>query len=390
MFRIYQKLIDQAVLDGVITPEQYLQIPWNERYTMKYLFSPNGRQSIADGFITLEQYLQLPRDERKNVMLSLQDPHTKQAISDEVITPDQYLQMSPDERHSMQYLFLPDGRQAIIDGFITPERYLKIPWNERYTMKYLFSSDGRTQGIFGGPITPEDFLQVRRNIIKTLQRDLDLRQRVLNSIPNPDLQQNIINSLGENSIGIDLVETGKDIKLDGLSSTFQEQIQSSSYKYDGLEDQKKEETLIYTQINLQLDKLENKAKNLCDRDYILAYCKAANIVRLLRSLNHDYFTEKRIDYKTYKETFSDIINQERPELDKHRGYKQILGNLLILIATLGTGQLVNKAYTGNFLFFKTDSAKHINTLSNMLEKMESLVSYNNCPTHVYPSPLTNV
>ena len=375
MLENYQKLIDQAVLDGVITPEQYLQIPWNERYSMQYLFLTDGRQAIIDGFITPERYLQIPRDERKNVMLSLRDHYTKQAIADGVITLEQYLQMSPEERYSMQYLFSPDGRQAIINGFITPERYLQIPWNERYTMKYLFSPDVQTQDIFGGPVTPEAFLQVRRNVIKTLQQDPDLRDSVLNSFPNPELQQNLIDALAESSISIDLAEANKNVELDSLGSTLQEQTQSSSYKND-VENQKKdainpEKTLIYTQINLQLDKLENKAKNLLDRDHILAYCKAANVVRLLRSLNYDYFTEKKIDYKTYKEISSDIINQERPELDKHRGYKQILGNLLILMATLGTGQLVNKACTGNFLFFKTDSSKHINTLNNMLKKMEA-------------------
>ncbi|MES2142685.1 MAG: hypothetical protein V4471_07395 [Pseudomonadota bacterium] len=67
-----------------------------------------------------------------------------------------------------------------------------------------------------------------------------------------------------------------------------------------------------------------------------------------------------------------VILTLQPELDKHRGYKQILGNLLILICTLGTGQLINKAYTGNFLFFKkTDSSKHIDKVSHMIEKMEA-------------------
>ncbi|RDH40119.1 MAG: hypothetical protein CFE62_005360 [Candidatus Aquirickettsiella gammari] len=74
---------------------------------------------------------------------------------------------------------------------------------------------------------------------------------------------------------------------------------------------------------------------------------------------------------SHKEKSLDIINEERPELDKHRGYKQILGNLLILICTLGTVQLINKACTGNFLFFKkTDSSKLIDNVSNMIEKME--------------------
>ncbi|WP_218814700.1 hypothetical protein [Rickettsiella endosymbiont of Dermanyssus gallinae] len=173
-----------------------------------------------------------------------------------------------------------------------------------------------------------------------------------------------------------LIEAGKYEELKDLN-TFQEQIQKgylSKHKADGAESQKEDvinpEKLIYTQIEMQLAKLENKAKSLRAYDHILAYCKATNIVLILRDLNRDYFLEKKIDYKTYKEKSFDIINQQRPELDKHRGYKQVLGNLLILIATLGIGQLLNKACTGNFLFFKTDSAKHIDTLSNMIEKME--------------------
>lgn len=78
---------------------------------------------------------------------------------------------------------------------------------------------------------------------------------------------------------------------------------------------------------IQLKLLENKAKILRNRNHLLAYCKAANIVRLLRDLADDYFKEHKIDYKTYKEKSLDIINEERPELDKHRGYKQILGSL---------------------------------------------------------------
>ncbi|HEY2566854.1 MAG TPA: hypothetical protein VGH95_04020 [Candidatus Aquirickettsiella sp.] len=129
--------------------------------------------------------------------------------------------------------------------------------------------------------------------------------------------------------------------------------------------------LIYPQINLQLNKLENKAINLRDRGHTLASSKAIHIVELLRGLNQDFFIEKKINYDNYRSRAFDVINQNRSVLDQHRGYKQILGNLLILIATLGTGLLVNKACTGNFMFFKTNSSQHINVLNNMLEKMES-------------------
>ena len=160
----------------------------------------------------------------------------------------------------------------------------------------------------------------------------------------------------------ELVEAGKDGEFD--LSTLQEQVERdylSEHRSDGLE--------IYCQINLQLDELKNKAENLRDRNYTQDSEQATTIVNALRNLNRDYFIEKKIDYKIYKEKSLAIINQERSELDKHRGYKQILGNLLILILTLGTAQLINKACNDKFLFFNsTDSSKKLDNLNKIIEK----------------------
>ncbi|OJA01087.1 hypothetical protein BEV13_00360 [Rickettsiella grylli] len=95
----YQKLIDQAVTDGVITPEQYLQIPWNERDSMEALFSPDGRQAIANGTITLEQYLQIPLHER-NINIW-------------------------DGRHRIESLLTPDEKQAMAEGLLPANNILK-------------------------------------------------------------------------------------------------------------------------------------------------------------------------------------------------------------------------------------------------------------------------
>jgi hypothetical protein len=160
-----------------------------------------------------------------------------------------------------------------------------------------------------------------------------------------------------------LVESGKDAELGGLN-TFQEQVERnylSQHRTDSSE--------VYCQIDRQLSELENKAKDLRDRGHNEAFDKATTIVNALRELNRDYFTEKKIDYNTYKEKSLKLIHQERPELDKHRGCQQILANLLIFIVTLGTAQLVNKACNGNFLFFNsTDSAKKLDNLSQAIEK----------------------
>ena len=119
--------------------------------------------------------------------------------------------------------------------------------------------------------------------------------------------------------------------------------------------------LIYAEIDLQLDVLENRAKILLVQRHILESSKASNMVFLLRKLNRVYFIKGKIDYATYKEKSLAIINKERPELDKHRGYKQIFRNLLTLIAGLRTKPLLNEVRTENFLFFKQpdDSIKQI-------------------------------
>lgn len=53
-----------GVAAGVITLEQYLQIPSYERESMGPLFSTDGREAVAAGVITLKQYLQIPYHER--------------------------------------------------------------------------------------------------------------------------------------------------------------------------------------------------------------------------------------------------------------------------------------------------------------------------------------
>lgn len=64
MPKIYQQLIDKAVITGAITPQQYLQIPWNERENMQYLFSFRMQWILTRG-ITFEQYMQLLLNYRK-------------------------------------------------------------------------------------------------------------------------------------------------------------------------------------------------------------------------------------------------------------------------------------------------------------------------------------
>ena len=123
-----------------------------------------------------------------------------------------------------------------------------------------------------------------------------------------------------------------------------------------------------SKIGLLLKKLENKAKNLQDRGHTQAFNEAKRIVELLHNLNQDYFFTKKISYDNYQTNALDVIKQNRSELDKHRGYKKILGNLVIGIATLGAAQVLNKICSGSFLFFKqTSSSECLENLSNAIK-----------------------
>lgn len=139
--------------------------------------------------------------------------------------------------------------------------------------------------------------------------------------------------------------------------------------------------------NLFLDQLEKfsiKAKELDDKDYHLSSTKNSFIYQepsscaaeLLDNLSTNYYRliNQTIDLNTFKRESLDAINKARPVLEQHRGWKQILGNLALAVAGMGVIYLVagllNKAVTGNFLFFKTDSAHKIDQIEKSIHSID--------------------
>lgn len=129
--------------------------------------------------------------------------------------------------------------------------------------------------------------------------------------------------------------------------------------------------IIYADIENNIDEMINKTNELRDRNHIIAYKKAAEMISELRTLNNVFFlgiNNNGMYYHEYKSKALDIIKEARPELGRHRGFKQILVNLLIIIASLGTAPLINKSITGNFLFYKkTDSSEKLDNLANAID-----------------------
>lgn len=133
-------------------------------------------------------------------------------------------------------------------------------------------------------------------------------------------------------------------------------------------------SLAYADIEIQLDVLFKKSADLFYRGHYLAGNEVKGLVFDLKDLNRWYFKEKRMDYDDYQSEALYIIQKARPVLEEHRGYKKLLGNLAILILTLGTAFIVNKALNGRYLFFqKTESAKQLDKISRTLDSVRDLL-----------------
>jgi hypothetical protein len=74
-----------------------------------------------------------------------------------------------------------------------------------------------------------------------------------------------------------------------------------------------------------------------------------------------------MDYPTFKNQSILAINTTRIELEKHRGWKEILGNIALCILGLGIGYLAVCAYKGSFFKFNTDSINKLNDIQNTIE-----------------------
>jgi hypothetical protein len=121
----------------------------------------------------------------------------------------------------------------------------------------------------------------------------------------------------------------------------------------------------YQQIEKALKILRLKTKELTlkgkkQANYLKAGIAATELLNSLEGLTEDYFLTKKIQPNRFILQAIKAMDKAKPVLEKHRGWKQIMGNIGLAIVGVGVGYLVagllNKAITGNFLFFKTDSA----------------------------------
>lgn len=467
---LYEQFINQALPDGIITFEQYLQIPPNDRIDVIILLQdPEMQQEMANGQITIEGILALLPAARAAqaaaVAAAIAEPIFNGAQSIHVASVDQTISQSAIRLLNRYQSQIEDvGLEAIIENIRTYLDSLHNNSQKNTAAKRAFSRITACDYTFTDPRSNVTTRQLLALVFLAIH-DTDKRTGNLE-----DAKNKFVEALYEIQRGYNLsangTDNGKEDKIICTTGTFNKLIEklqgihsdcdiryitslSASYKlpivvreaamvhlaisdnpnktkeqfrFTPLMAQVKEhglETTIWNdikqqvislmfeefgggslypeidnldfqalidagkdvdlgsllsafqKIDLQLAKLENKAENLRDRTHILAFNKIENIVNFLRKESYKYFVEKKIAYMDYKANSLNIIKEERSELDKHRGYKQILGNLPLLIFTLGTAQLVKKTCTGgNFLFFTTDSSTYVDQLADTLKEVE--------------------
>lgn len=125
----------------------------------------------------------------------------------------------------------------------------------------------------------------------------------------------------------------------------------------------------------RLKEIKKKGEELKVK-YFEAADKAATLHDNLALYFNDYKANK-MSLEAFKANSKQVIEEVRPVLEKHRGWKEFLGNVALFIGMLGAGfiitGLVTLAKTGGkqFLFYKfeTESGKKVNMLEDALNNM---------------------
>lgn len=125
-----------------------------------------------------------------------------------------------------------------------------------------------------------------------------------------------------------------------------------------------EKKLVFTDL---LETIKRKAIQLHNDGHIDAASKADTLISNLKAHSDTYFLNPTKDaYDTFKMQTENDILEARDELEKHRGWKRVLGNIGLAICGFLVLYAIAVAINGDFFFKKTDSAK-------MLDKCDDLI-----------------
>ena len=119
-----------------------------------------------------------------------------------------------------------------------------------------------------------------------------------------------------------------------------------------------------------LTAIQTKATELLERKNVIAANAAQELYDTLTLASDAYFNNPNADtYQEFKTAAQVAIDEAAKTLDEHRGWKQILGNIMLAIIGLGVFYLVAVAINGGLFFNKTDSRKKLDTLQQAVEQI---------------------
>ena len=117
----------------------------------------------------------------------------------------------------------------------------------------------------------------------------------------------------------------------------------------------------------QLGLIAEKVVSLRRRGYEAVADKAQNFHTFVSDAANLYFQNPTVEqYQDFRNKVNKAYIEASPDLGTHRGYKQLLGNVLLAILGLGVFYGIAVWINGG-LFFKTDS----------MEKVDSLIAISN-------------
>jgi hypothetical protein len=172
-------------------------------------------------------------------------------------------------------------------------------------------------------------------------------------------------------IGEKLKETQKKrsqtqpIRVDSMVQLLEKEANTTGTEFNSFSPKttrEKERTLL----DIRILSIKEKAEELKTNAHENAYKVAIALHTTLTQLN-DQYKDGTINYLKFNHDSKTAITKARPELEKHRGWKEILGNIALCILGLGLGYFALCAYRGCFFKFETDSAKKLNDLSHSIE-----------------------
>lgn len=141
-------------------------------------------------------------------------------------------------------------------------------------------------------------------------------------------------------------------------------------------------------LNASLLRLDKIANNLEKERFSKNAEKLRNLVNDLKR-NIQQFEEKKITHECFVQNCSELIDGSKKLLSKHCDYSRVFNNIALAIVGLGAFYLVagiiNKALTGNFLFF---NGTKLSRISNDIKHIASSGSLNEDSTHAVEKVLT--